>query len=134
MHPIFLGRKLLCLAPPPRFLADETLLIQTVFYPTWYVSLTCEIHKPCTVPYNQHSQSTLTPLVEEGSAIRAENRLLCSGSTASSRWKHGLPPSPPVTTRHTHLFQETQTLAGTTHPVFATGLCTASNLSSCHVG
>ena len=67
IQPIFSGRKLSCLAPSPGLPADETLVVQTAFYPTWRVSaLTCEIHKLWTVPYNHHSQSMLIPLAISG--------------------------------------------------------------------
>ena len=125
IHPIFSGRKLSCFAPSPGLPADETLVVQTAFYPTWRVSaLTCEIHKLWTVPYNQHSQSMLIPLVEEGRTSRT------APLQGFQLMKHLWPPSPPVTTRYTHLFHETHTLAGTTHPILPTCLCAASSLGS----
>ena len=121
LHPIFLGRKLLCLASPPSKASSwwNTLLVQTVFYPTWHVSWNTQaLHRTIqqTFPINVNTISG------GRKCYKGRNRLLCSGYRASSRWKHWLPPSPPVTTRHTHLFHETHTLTGTTHPIFATGL------------
>ena len=73
--------------------------------------LACVLHTWNTQALHRTIQQTFPTNVNTISGGRkcykGRNRLLCSGYRASSRWKHWLPPSPPVTARHTHFFHET---------------------------